>query len=202
MIYTKNLKKIFDDKVINYSDYKFDKGINLIKGANGSGKSTLLKILAGVDTKYQGVVTETNHQLNIYEEKLKEFKSYLPDTPTFFSQIFVKDIIRTLSKVRKVNSTDQINFLINNLNFQEEDLEQKFEALSLGQRKKLFLSLSLLPHLEYWILDEPENALDKQTIKSFRKIINENSYHKTIIITSHIINEKNELSNCHLINLN
>lgn len=74
MLKLQNIKKSFGNKIIfNDANYEFEPGIYFLIGQNGAGKSTLLKIIAGIDSNYEGTVL--GHNIFFCQKSLLFLKS-------------------------------------------------------------------------------------------------------------------------------
>lgn len=199
MILLKNLEKKFvDGPHFKTSNFSFQKGIYVIKGTNGSGKTTLLKILGGVDTTYKGEATYAG--LNLSHKKNKALKTYLNDNPDYFASVKACDFLKAVCKIRKISYQDRIHYLRHHFNIQASTLENKFYTLSLGQRKKIFLSITLVETADVWIMDEPENGLDDLSRKALLEILLKFKEDKIIIFSSHLL-KKSEHNSMTFLNI-
>ncbi|MBP9675014.1 MAG: ATP-binding cassette domain-containing protein [Bacteriovoracaceae bacterium] len=188
MILLKNLEKTFvDGPRFKTSNLTFQKGIYVIKGANGSGKTTLLKILGGIDRNYKGNATYAKFNLPLFHSKTKAVKTYLNDTPDYFGNVKAYDFLHTVCKIRKVQTQNRIDYLHHHFNLEPSTLENKFHALSLGQKKKIFLSITLVETADVWVMDEPENGLDDLSRKALLETLLKFKEDKTIIFSSHLL---------------
>lgn len=159
-----------------------------IIGSNGVGKSTLLKIIAGVETSFDG-------QLELFHEKIenkkeyKKFRSqvgYLPeDLSSFFlCPTVIEDVMFSLRTLG--SSFDEAYkkalLILEKLDISHLENRVIYE-LSQGEQKIVALSSILITEPKILLLDEPTNALDE---KSQEKIINIlNSIKKSMVIISH-----------------
>ena len=121
-----------------------------IIGINGTGKTTLLKMLIGVETPDKGSITRANHLVI----------RYLPQNPDFQKETTVLQAViegnRTSENEWSLESDAKI--MLQRLGIME--YEQKVDALSGGQRKRIALANTLLSKADILVLDEPTNHLD------------------------------------------
>lgn len=153
----KNLTKEYTDRLLfDGVDFSLEEGekVGLI-GINGTGKSTLLKIIAGIESPDEGEYTKgSNVVIN-----------YLPQNPIFENNETI------INYVVKNNKTANENYgiegeaknVLNKLGF--NDVNEKIDNLSGGQKKKVALAGALLSKNELLILDEPTNHLDHKMIE-------------------------------------
>ena len=126
MLKLQNIKKSFGNKIIfNDANYEFEPGIYFLIGQNGAGKSTLLKIIAGIDSNYEGTVL--GH--NIF---------YLPEKLTLPKELMTYELINQYSKINKSMGS----FLELAMNYRLENMPIK--KLSKGMIQKVGIIISLL----------------------------------------------------------
>lgn len=159
-------------------------------GKNGSGKSTLLQLICGLLTPQKGEATVDG----------KKVRQRRPET---MQQLFLVPEEFTLPPVR-------LQTFVHNLacfypNFSREDLCRYLEAfeleedlrlhqLSMGQKKKVFISFALATNTPYLIMDEPTNGLDIIGKSQFRKIVAScMTDDKTMLISTHQVRDIDQL---------
>ncbi len=166
--------------------------ITFIIGPNASGKTTLIKLILGLikptsgelfinDTKLNG---DCNYRNNI---------GYMPQNANFPENLKVIEIFNMLKELRnhKPNYDEE---LIEKFKLQNE-FNKQIKNLSGGTKQKVNASLAFLFNPDLLILDEPTAGLDPYASKILKeKIIYENQKGKTIIFTSHILNELDDLA--------
>lgn len=191
MLIANNISKCFgNNQIIENFNFSFKEGIYGLIGKNGSGKSTLLKILSNLDNDYKG---ELIYQ-DILPEEINQKRTYLPDFPDIYSFIFGYEFVSMISSIRKIDGDKYINRYSKVFTL-DQILNKRFEELSLGQRKKLFATVSLIDEADYWILDEPTNGLDQNSVEEFAGIINSFAKKGTVIISDHRVDFIQRLKN-------
>lgn len=184
-LYLKNIYKSFGKNTI-YQDvsFEFRAGCYVIKGKNGLGKSVLLEMLAGVTRQDEGsiIMSDVGDSATIgYKRRL----TYVPSKPIFFPNATGEDYLSFIYSVKK----DEINhqkFMMAVDSFRVNDyLKTKFQNMSLGSQKKLFLATVAMSNSPLIVLDEPSNALDEQSSLFLAKMINEASNNSIVIIATH-----------------
>lgn len=164
MLKLQNIKKSFGNKIIfNDANYEFEPGIYFLIGQNGAGKSTLLKIIAGIDSNYEGTVL--GH--NIF---------YLPEKLTLPKELMTYELINQYSKINKSMGS----FLELAMNYMLENMPIK--KLSKGMIQKVGIIISLLDKYDVILYDEPLEGLDEEAIKSFFGDLKKRS--NTVIVMS------------------
>lgn len=159
-------------------------------GKNGTGKSTLLYNICGLLLAKQGEVT-------IDGNSVKE------RNPEAIRDIFLVSEEFTLPNMKlceyvKINSVFYPNFsqdiLDNCLKEFGLDGDIKLNALSMGQKKKVYMSFALATNTRYLIMDEPTNGLDIPSKAQFRKVIAQSmNEDRTIIISTHQVHDVDTL---------
>ena len=160
-------------------------------GKNGVGKSTLLYLISGLLTPTKGSITVNG------------------STPHCRKQEFLQDIFVVMEEFHlpAISLDDYIN--INSPyypNFSREVLEQcladfelpaeldNLKQLSMGQRKKVYMSFALATNTRILLMDEPTNGLDIPSKAQFRRVMSRNmSEERTIIISTHQVHDVDQL---------
>ncbi|WP_170115151.1 ATP-binding cassette domain-containing protein [Pleionea mediterranea] len=164
--------------------FKLKLGRYIIHGPNGCGKSTLLRILAGADDQWSGTI-----KLSEVDQKKQYFQytkcvSYVPDSLTFFNQLYVSEFIPFALAQRPRRTQSKLESLADSLGF-DIDSMKSLGDLSLGNAKKLMLLIALCSDCDLYIFDEPLNGLDNQSCDVFIKELSELT-NKLVIISTHV----------------
>lgn len=194
MISTKNLYKSYN-KIFVLTDVSIniEKGsVTYLVGPNASGKTTLIKLILGLVKPTKGEIIVNGVKLN-GDYKYKEIIGYMPQAANFPDNLTVKEILNMLIELR--NKKNELDYeLIENFKLNNE-LNKQLKNLSGGTRQKINASIAFLFNPEILILDEPTAGLDLYASKLLKeKIIKENKKGKTIIFTSHILHDLNDLA--------
>ncbi|MDE6792532.1 MAG: ATP-binding cassette domain-containing protein [Muribaculaceae bacterium] len=151
-------------------------------GKNGAGKSTLLYLIAGLLRPQTGFVSYNNFT------PWERDKSFLADTFLVPEEIEVpniplKDFIEATAPFYPKFSLDDLN---NHLSTFEMESNVHLGQLSMGQKKRVFVSFALACNTSLLLLDEPTNGLDIPGKRLFRKaILSGMNEEKTVIISTH-----------------
>ena len=161
-------------------------------GKNGAGKSTLLYLMTGLLQPYKGRLTYNGENIS------KRLPSVLNDLFIVPEEFMLPGI--PLKRYMLINKPFYPKFseeqLRKNLSFFELDdnLNVNLAALSLGQKKKVFMSFALATNASLLLLDEPTNGLDMQGKRRFKKFIAANmTDERTIIISTHQVQDIEQL---------
>ena len=194
MITIENLSKSYSRiRALTELSYEFRKGkVTTIVGPNGSGKTTLMKCILGFLRQGGGNIYFDGE--NIAGQSLyRDRTGYMAQKPAFPENLYPIEIIDLIKSLRTGKDTYDES-LISEFEFYPE-LEKPFHSLSGGNKQKLNAIISFLFSPELVILDEPTAGLDPLTSKILKnKIKRERDNGKTILLTSHIIDEIEELT--------
>jgi Cu-processing system ATP-binding protein len=194
MIEIKNLSKNFGsiDALRNLS-VKIQQGsITYLVGPNASGKTTLIKSMLGLVKPSSGWITINEERLN-GNHKYRSNIGYMPQVASFPENLTVQEIISMIKNLREgFSSYDEE--LIELLKLDKEK-NKRLKTLSGGTKQKVNAAIAFLFNPEILILDEPTAGLDPVSSSILKdKIVSENKKGKTIIFTSHILSELEELA--------
>lgn len=178
IIELQNVCKTLNHKNIlnNFSVKIPPKSVTYIQGTNGIGKSITLKIMSQLIKPSKGKLI------------LNGSVSYMPDVFPANNKVTVDEYLTTVFKIENSRNVKNIKKILNyyydelNLNqFKNKELKQ----LSKGTLQKVNIIQTLLKDADIYILDEPFNGLDQQTLNNFIHILKKLKTNKTLILTSH-----------------
>ena len=191
----KDINKIIDNKyILKDINLTFEKNkVYGIIGKNGSGKSTLLKIIIGQINFNSGTIKRDNISINNFEKYIEKFGYYI-NSDQLYKNLNGKSNIEINKMLYKSNNVLYLNYLYSNIDLIVMS-KKKVKNYSLGMKQKLGILLSLINDPEIIIYDEPTNGLDVLERNKFINLIKElRLKNKTIIITSHILEEIEKIS--------
>ncbi len=159
-------------------------------GPNGAGKSTMMKIITGFLPQTSGEVRVCG--LNV-DEKSSAYKrkiGYLPEHNPLYLDMYVKEYLNYVAGVYKLGKSTKVKVdeMIDKTGLRQE-CTKKIGALSKGYRQRVGLAQALLPDPEVLILDEPTTGLDPNQIVEVRELIKQVGKEKTIMLSTHIMQE-------------
>lgn len=163
MIELINLGKQYKQKIL-FQDVNviFNEGKkSFIKGINGSGKSVLMKLIVGYSTPTNGMVKVAGKIIGVDQDFIPDAGVFI-NAPDFIKSWTGAENLLYLANIRKVANEKKIRFLASQLNL-EKDLNKKYKYYSLGMKQKLRIIQALMDEPTYLILDEPFDALDKNS---------------------------------------
>ena len=161
-------------------------------GPNGSGKTTLIKSLLGLVVPTSGEIMFAEKSI-LNEWKYREKIGYMPQNGHYPDNINIGQLIDMMKNIRgNVENVDEE--LIDAFKLYKL-YNKKMHALSGGTRQKVSAALAFLFNAPVLILDEPTAGLDPISVEIFKeKIISEKHKGKLLLITSHVLNDLDELA--------
>jgi ABC-2 type transport system ATP-binding protein len=159
-------------------------------GPNGAGKSTMMKILTCFTPPSSGDASVCGH--DILEESLEVRRKvgYLPENNPLYLDMYVREYLNFIAGIHHVvgNVDKRVKEMIEITGLQAEQ-KKKIGALSKGFRQRVGLAQVLLHDPEVLILDEPTSGLDPNQLLEIRNLIKEVGKEKTIMLSTHIMQE-------------
>ena len=181
--YRKSAKKIFNDFSLALEPGR----VYGLLGRNGAGKSTLIYLMTGLltpesgDVEYEGVDVRERRPSTLSNMFIVPEEFELPAI--------------SLKKYVEINAPFYPNFSYDDLRsylgvFEMNDENVNLKSLSMGQKKKVFMSFALATNTRLLLMDEPTNGLDIPSKSQFRKIIarcmNDD---RTIVLSTHQVRD-------------
>ncbi len=194
MIALKNIEKKFGKfHVLKNISLDVQPGkITAIVGPNGSGKTTIIKSILGLVKPESGDILIDDKSI-IGEHLYRKNIGYMPQSASFPENLTVREVIKMIADLRNEEINIESN-LIEILNLIPE-MNKQIKNLSGGNKQKLSAYIALIFNPSIIILDEPTAGLDPVASSNLKqRILEECSNGKTIILTSHIMTEIEELS--------
>ena len=198
MLKLENISKFYghfcalDDLSINIDDGALYGFI----GPNGAGKTTAIKIMTGIMYPDEGEVTLNGMRMEDEPEQYKSLIGYVPDAFGIYHNIKVREYMQFFAACCGKDGMEADKTADRLLEYVELDNRRDYyvEALSKGMKQKLALARALINDPPMLIMDEPTTGLDPRTRFEFKQILGELSDNgKTILISSHILNDISEL---------
>ncbi len=192
-IKVKNLTKIFgEQKAIEDITFEVDKGEILgFLGPNGAGKSTTMKIAACFLPPSEGSVKICDLEVSEHPGRIKSLLGYLPEHNPLYLEMYVREYLAFIGRIHGLNGStlkNRIDEMINLCGLTREQ-NKKIETLSKGYRQRVGLAQALIHDPKVLILDEPTTGLDPNQIIEIRELIKKISHDKTVIFSTHIMQE-------------
>lgn len=160
-------------------------------GPNGAGKSTMMRIITGYIPQSQGEVWVND--LNTLEHglEIRQMIGYLPENNPLYVEMYIKEyltMVANLYNIKGLAGKKVVEEMIEQVGLGPEQ-HKKIGALSKGYRQRVGLAQALIHDPSVLILDEPTSGLDPNQIIEIRKFIDGLGKKKTILLSTHIMQE-------------
>ena len=190
-IEVKNLLKLYgEQKAVNNISFIVNKGeIVGFLGPNGAGKSTTMKIITGYLQQNGGEAYVCG--INVSDDPLATKKKigYLPELNALYYDMYVREYLAFVAEIHEVRSLkSEVRKVIELVGLSSE-ANKKIGQLSKGFKQRVGLAAALIHDPEVLILDEPTSGLDPNQIIEIREVIKKQGKDKTILFSSHILQE-------------
>lgn len=197
MVEVQNITKLYgENRAVDNLSFSVDSGkVYGLLGPNGAGKTTTMNIITGCMGATNGTVTIDGYDIFENPIKAKELIGYLPENPPLYNEmtpyeylLFVGEArgvrgkalkAEVLSAAEKTGISDVLHRLIGNL--------------SKGYKQRVGIASALMGNPKVIILDEPTVGLDPVQIVEIRELIKSLGQEHTVILSSHILSEINEI---------
>jgi len=195
----RKLTKIYgEQKAVDSLSFEAKKGEILgFLGPNGAGKSTTMKIATGYLSATSGAVNVCGLDVAENPTAIKKRIGYLPEHNPLYLEMYVPEYLEfvgNLHQIRGAKLKQRIGEMIDLCGLEREK-RKKIGTLSKGYRQRVGLAQALIHNPEVLILDEPTSGLDPNQILEIREVIRTVSKEKTLIFSTHIMQEVKAL--CH-----
>lgn len=190
-ISVESLLKVYgQQKAVNNISFTVNKGeIVGFLGPNGAGKSTTMKILTGYLRPDGGKAWVCGTDVQADPLTTKRKIGYLPESNPLYYDMYVREYLHFMADVHSVeNKNTRINDVIVKVGLTPES-DKKIGQLSKGYKQRVGLAAALIHDPEVLILDEPTTGLDPNQILEIREVIRELGRDKTVLFSSHILQE-------------
>jgi ABC-2 type transport system ATP-binding protein len=194
MIQIRNITKTFG-KIVALNNVSFDIKDNQILallGPNGAGKSTLMRIITGYLLQDNGTVIIDDEPVSPEKIRTKEIIGYLPENNPLYEDMTVYEYLSFISEIRNV-PTQNIKDVVELCRLKDV-ISRNISELSKGYRQRVGFAAAILHNPKILILDEPTAGLDPNQAAEVRELIKEYKKDKTIILSTHILSEVEEVA--------
>lgn len=196
-IRVKNLIKVYgEQKAVNNISFSVNKGeIVGFLGPNGAGKSTTMKILTGYLKPTSGDVSVCDLDVVSQPLEVKKKIGYLPESNPLYYDMYVREYLGFIAEVHRLSDKKSaVNRVIDMVGLEPEQ-QKKIGQLSKGYKQRVGLAAALVYDPEVLILDEPTTGLDPNQIVEIREVIKQQGINKTVLFSSHILQEVEAVCN-------
>lgn len=160
-------------------------------GPNGAGKSTTMKVATGYLPSSSGTVYINGIDVSIDPKKCQQQIGYLPEHNPLYLDMYVHEYLHfagSIQGLKRPKLKEQVLRVINQCGLTLEQ-NKKIGSLSKGYRQRVGLAQALIHDPEVLILDEPTTGLDPNQIVEIRKLLKDIGKDKTVILSTHIMQE-------------
>jgi ABC-2 type transport system ATP-binding protein len=184
------LKQYGEQKAVNQVSFSVEKGeIVGFLGPNGAGKSTTMKMITGYLPPDAGSAIVSG--INVADDPIAAKKKigYLPEANPLYFDMYIKEYLDFIAGIHGIkNRTQRIKEVIELTGLTVEQ-KKKIGQLSKGYKQRVGLAAALIHEPEVLILDEPTTGLDPNQIVEIRNVIKAQGKNKTVLFSSHILQE-------------
>jgi len=158
-------------------------------GPNGAGKSTMMKIITGFIPPSNGEVFVEGLDSVAHSMEVRNLIGYLPENNPLYLDMYIKEYLDFVAGIYKLkNKSQRVSEMIG-ITGLEIEKHKKIGALSKGYRQRVGLAQALIHDPKVLILDEPTSGLDPNQIIEIRNLISDIGKEKTIMLSTHIMQE-------------
>ncbi len=193
MIEIRKLSRSFGNiKAVDEISFKINPGeIVGFLGPNGAGKTTTMRMIVGYLQPSGGLITINDK--NIFDDPIETARQigYLPEHNPLYDEMIVYDYLQYVANLRMmtpVEFSQRLSYVIQKCGLSSV-MAQTTGTLSKGYRQRVGLAQAIIHDPSILILDEPTSGLDPNQILEIRDLIRELGEHKTVILSSHIMQE-------------
>ena len=197
LIEVKHVSRYFGNYcAVNDLSFNLTKGQVLgFLGVNGSGKTTTMQMLTGNLALSQGQITINGFDIQQQPRLAKRSLGYLPDTPPLYQDLNVSEFLTYCAQLHAIPKHDIPRAI--DLVLQRCELKQVSKRLianlSKGFQQRIGIAQAIIHNPAVIILDEPTVGLDPIQIREIRHLIKELGADHSIILSTHILNEVQEV---------
>jgi ABC-2 type transport system ATP-binding protein len=192
-----NITKLFgSQKALNNVSFQVNKGELVgFLGPNGAGKSTMMKIITGYLPQNSGQIFINNQEITSDNLEIRKSIGYLPEQNPLYTDLYVKEFLEITAGFYKLPNKKQRVAEMVELTGLGDEQHKKIQALSKGYRQRVGLAQALIHDPSILILDEPTTGLDPNQLEEIRELIRQVGKEKTVILSSHIMQEVEAVCN-------
>ena len=191
-IVAENVTKLYgDQKALDNVSFEVKTGeIAGFLGPNGAGKSTMMKIITGFIPATSGSVLINGMKAGTDNLEVRMKVGYLPENNPLYHEMYIREYLNFVSSFYQSDQKTKVSVNeIIALTGLTPEKNKKIGALSKGYRQRVGLAQALIHKPEVLILDEATTGLDPNQISEIRSLIREAGKEKTVLLSTHIMQE-------------
>jgi ABC-2 type transport system ATP-binding protein len=198
-LHIKNLTKLYGEQLaLQDVTFSLEAGeIVGFLGPNGAGKSSTMKIATCYLPPTSGQVLVQGMDVVEQPLEVKKVTGYLPEHNPLYLDLYVHEYLRFIGGLYGLKGQtlkSRVGEMIERCGLTLEQ-NKRIESLSKGYRQRVGLAQALIHDPKVLILDEPTSGLDPNQLVEIRKLIKDVSHNKTVIFSTHIMQEVQALCN-------
>ncbi len=183
-------------RAIDNLTFTADKGEILgFLGPNGAGKTTTMRILTGYMPPSAGKARVAGYDVLEQSIEVRKRVGYMPETVPLYPDMTVYEYLKFMADLRQLKDADECVEMVLEKVHMEERADGYISKLSKGMRQRVGLAQALLHEPEVLILDEPTIGLDPVQIIEVRNLIREIGRERTVLLSTHILSEAQQVCN-------
>lgn len=196
---SKVLKKISNEPIIKSVNFSFKEGVNGLIGANGAGKTTLIRLI----TKYYKLTSgkiriNLENDTDLFNNKTMYYDNlgYLPQDFRGIGEFTVIEFLNYIKRTKNISNKNNtvIGDLVDTLSL-DKFLKYKLKNLSGGTLRRVGVLQALINNPKILILDEPTAGLDPSERINLKNYLNDIAENRIIIVSTHIIQDIEDIAN-------
>ena len=196
-ILVENITRLFgSQKALDNVSFSVHTGeVTGFLGPNGAGKSTMMKIITGLLTPTSGEVKVNDLPVEEHSREIRRQIGYLPENNPLYPDMYIREYLALVAGMYPLkNKKSRIDEMIELAGLTQE-LGKKIGSLSKGFRQRVGIAQALIHDPGVLILDEPTSGLDPAQLIEIRRLIQEVSRNKTVMLSTHIMQEVEAICN-------
>lgn len=186
-----NITKKYGDQIaVNNISFTAEKGQILgFLGPNGAGKSTTMRMITGYTASDNGAIYVSDHEVGKHPLITKNSIGYLPESNPIYHDMYVPEYLAFVGSFYSIADLQGRIEEVISITGLTPERRKKIHQLSKGYKQRVGLAQAILHDPEVLILDEPTSGLDPNQLVEIRSLIKRLGQEKTVIFSSHIMQE-------------
>ena len=162
-------------------------------GPNGAGKTTAMRILCGYMPPTSGMAKVAGFDVVDQSLEVRKRVGYLPETVPLYPDMSVFDYLKFMADLRHLKDAEErVDEVLDTVHMTDRS-ESMISSLSKGMRQRIGIAQAIIHKPEVLILDEPTIGLDPAQIVDVRSIIRELGKERTVLLSTHILSEAQQV---------
>lgn len=198
MIATENVTKHFGSfQALKDVSFEINQGeIVGFLGQNGAGKTTLMRILTSYLPASSGTVLIDGEDVSRNSLAIRQKIGYLPETPPLYANMTVRDYLKFAAEIKGIPANQrrrQLNRVLEECQLGNV-VHKTIATLSKGYKQRTGIAQAIIHEPKILILDEPTSGLDPIQNLQLRNLIKNLKDHRTVILSTHILSEIEQIA--------